>query len=90
VRLKAQPPAGGTAPWPVLATRPAAELRRMYVKVLAIGSVVSGLIAAAGVVAWHVSSDVDYLIAGTIFAVLVGGSVVAGVVLAARMLAADR
>jgi uncharacterized SAM-binding protein YcdF (DUF218 family) len=90
LRLKARPPAEPIARWPVLAAPPAAELRRMYVKVLAIGGVVSGLIAAAGVAAWQVSSNVDYLIAGAVFAVLVGGSVVGGVVLAGRMLANNR
>lgn len=90
LQLKAEPRAEGIARWPVLATRPAAELRRMYVKILAIGGVVSGLIAGAGAVAWQVSSNVDYLIAGTVFAVLVAGSVVAGVVLARRTLASNR
>ncbi|MCY1054618.1 hypothetical protein [Nannocystis sp. SCPEA4] len=90
LQLKAEPRAEGIARWPVLATRPAAELRRMYVKILALGGVVSGLIAGAGAVAWQVSSNVDYLIAGTVFAVLVAGSVVAGVVLAKRTLASNR
>ncbi|WAS90576.1 hypothetical protein [Nannocystis punicea] len=88
--LKARPPAAGLGRWPVLATPPAAQLRRTYVKILSIGGLISGLIAAAGVAAWHFSSDVDYLLAGTVFAALVGGSVVAGVVLATRQLAGDR
>ncbi|MDC0666469.1 hypothetical protein [Nannocystis radixulma] len=90
LQLKAEPRAEGIARWPVLATRPAAELQRMYVKIVAIGGVVSGLIAGAGAVAWQVSTNVDYLIAGTVFAVLVAGSVVAGVILAKRTLASNR
>ncbi|WP_434427108.1 hypothetical protein [Nannocystis pusilla] len=90
VRLTARPPAEALARWPALAAPPPAELRRMFIKVLAIGGAAAGLIAAAGVVAWRLSSDSDYLIAGIAYAVIVGGSAVGGAVLARRMLATNR
>lgn len=86
LRLKAWCPAESITRWPVLAAPPA-ERRRREVKLLAIGGAASGLLATAGVLAWRVGSNVDYLIAGSFFAVLVGGSVVAGVLMARRMLA---
>ncbi|MFY0532560.1 hypothetical protein [Nannocystis pusilla] len=90
MRLKARPPAETLARWPALAAPPPAELRRTFIKILSIGGVASGLIAAAGVVAWHFSSDVDYLIAGIVYAAIVGGSAVGGAVMARRMLAGNR
>ena len=88
--LTTRPPAHAVARWPALAAPSAAELRRKQVKILSIGGGVSALLAAAGAIAWYFTSNVDYLITGTSFAVLVGGTAVGGVVVARKMHADNR
>ena len=41
----------------------------------------------AGIAVWRLTGDADYLVAGLFYAVLIGGSVVAAVVIAQRRLA---
>jgi hypothetical protein len=76
------------ARWPVLPAPPAAEQRRMYVRILAIGGAVTGLFAGAGVLTWQLTDETDYLVAGLSYAALIGGSVVGGVIVARKRLRA--
>jgi hypothetical protein len=82
--IERSPPAEIVARWPSSPRPPAAEQRRMYVRILAIGGAVTGLFVAAGVVTWQLTADPEYLVAGLSYAGIIGGCVVTGVVLAAK------
>jgi hypothetical protein len=80
------PPPQVLGRWPVLPRDPTAY-RRVVRKVGMGTGLVCMLMVAAGVIGWRLTGDLDFLIAGLTWAVLIGGAVTAGLVLAARAFA---
>ena len=58
-------------------------------RVVAVAAAIVVVLALVGIVAWRFSGDVDYLVAALAYAVLIAGSLLAGVLLAKRRLAID-
>ena len=49
-------------------------------------SAIIATLTLAGVAAWRFTGDTDYLIAGVSYALLVGGALIAGIIVAQRRL----
>lgn len=86
VWIEREPPVSFTSRWAPTPLRSAAELRVIRNRIAGGATVVVAVVALAGVVAWRVTGDPDYLIAGIAYAVMIGGAVIGGLVVAARRL----
>lgn len=88
VWIEREPPAPLTSRWPRTPLRSAAQLRGIRNRIAGIAGIVVAALVVAGVVAWRLTGDSDYLIAGLAYAVMIGGAVVGGFVVAQRRLSA--
>jgi hypothetical protein len=89
VWIERRPPESITSRW-ALAPAPSAERYRwIRNRIAAVGLVVVVVLGLGGVVAWRLTGDADYLVAGLVYGVLLAGSVIGGVVLAKRRLTSD-
>jgi hypothetical protein len=86
VWIERRPPASFTSRWAATELRSAAEFRAIRNRIAGVAGIVVAVLALAGVVAWRVTGDADYLIAGIAYAALVGAAVVAALVVAERRL----
>lgn len=89
VWIERDPPASITARWKPAPAPSAERYRWIRNRIAAVAGVVVVVLGLSGVVAWRLTGDVDYLVAGLVYGVLIGGSVVGGVVLAKRRLGLD-
>jgi hypothetical protein len=78
-----------TSRWTPTPPPSAAMYRSIRNRVTAIGVVVAVVLGLAGVVAWRLTGDAEYLLAGLIYGALIAGAVIGGVVLANRRRATD-
>ena len=58
-------------------------------RIVAVAAAIVVVLALVGIVAWRSSGDVDYLVAALAYAMLIAGSLLAGVLLAKRRFAID-
>jgi len=74
--------------WPDAPATPGAQQRRVRNGILAVGGALTAVLAGAGVAAWRLTGDSDFLTAGLSFAGLIAVSVVVGVIAGERLKAA--
>lgn len=89
VWIERRPPESITSRWTPMPPPSAAVYRSMRNRVTAVGAVVVVLLGLAGVVAWRLTGDADYLLAGLVYGALIAGAVIGGLVLADRRRATD-
>ena len=85
--LDRDPPATCLARWATLSPAPAAQTRRTVVRIAVGAGAIVAVLGGAGVAAWRVTDNVDFLIAGLSFAGLIAGSVITGLVIGSKRLA---
>ena len=89
VWIERRPPSSITSRWTATPPPSTAMYRSVRNRVTAVGAVVAVVLGLAGVVAWRLTGDADYLLAGLIYGALIAGAVIGGVVLANRRRATD-
>jgi hypothetical protein len=88
VWIERPPPESLTTRWLPVPPPTPERLRWIRNRVAAVAAVVVTVFGVVGLAAWRLTGDLDYLVAGLFYAALVGGSVVAAVIVAERRLAA--
>lgn len=86
VWIERRPPDAFTSRWAATAVRSPAEFREIRNRIAGGAAIVAAVLALAGIVAWRVTGDAQYLIAGLAYAALLGGAVIGGLVVAERRL----
>lgn len=89
VQIEHRPPESITSRW-TPASPPSAEMyRSIRNRIAAVVSAFVIVIGLGGIAAWRLTGNMDYLIAGLVYGMLIGGSLIGGVVLAKRRIATD-
>jgi hypothetical protein len=89
VWIERRPPESITSRWAPAPPPSAERYRWIRNRIATVAAVVVVVLGLGGVVAWRLTGDADYLIAGLAYGLLLAGSVIGGVVLAKRRLATD-
>jgi hypothetical protein len=89
VWIERAPPASITSRWAPAPPPSAEKYRWIRNRIVAVAAVVVVMLGLGGVVAWRLTGDADYLMAGLVYGLLLAGGVIGGVVLAKRRLATD-
>lgn len=87
VWIQRSPPESLTARWLPVPPPTPEQFRRIRNRLVMVGSGAVAVLGVAGVAAWRLTGDADYLVAGLAYAALVGGAVAAGLVVAQRRIA---
>lgn len=89
VWIERPPPESITARW--TAAQPPSEERYRWLRnrIMAVAAVIMAVFGIGGVVAWRLTGEVDYLVAGLVYGLLLAGSMIGGVVVARRRLFTD-
>ena len=75
--------------WPNAPMASAAQQRRTLIWIFAIAGAVVAVLAAAGAVAWHLTGDPDFLVAGFCFSGMIALAVIAGVILGRKQVRSE-
>ncbi len=89
VWIERRPPDSITSRWTPAPPASAEMHRTMRNRATAVGAVVVVVLGLAGVVAWRLTGDAEYLLAGLVYGALIAGAVIGGVILAGRRHAID-
>lgn len=87
VWIERPPPESLTSRWLPVPPPSPARFRFIRNRVAAGAAVITTVLGLAGLAAWRLTGDADYLVAGLFYAVLVGGTVIGALVLAERQMA---
>lgn len=88
VLLEHPPPESLTSRWLPVPPPSPAKFRWIRNRIAAVASTITAVLGLAGLAAWRLTGDAQYLVAGLFYAALVGGSVLAAIVVAERRMAA--